>query len=112
MRRYRETMRQLQSNAHQVALWSCVWMRDNIIALIREKYEPSDNVLHRLVDALYDLIKLECPQNTPDERERMIDVHLLHYYHLDLLPAIFAGAEHPSLVPDLVKRLKELEPEG
>lgn len=94
MREYRETMRKLKAADQKTFnFYLTVYFRHEIIELIREKYNPTDKILHTLVDDLYAMMKEKFPYFTEQEREFFVDFHMLAYYRRGYLDEIFKRVE-------------------
>lgn len=110
MRDYRSIAKQLRGLTNYLRQVNSVWMRGEIIELIKEKYHLSKDDIHRLIfEIMYPVLEKECSGNSGTEINEILNVHLLHYYRIGMIDTFLQGLKHPSLMLIIKNKLEKLE---
>ena len=102
MRNYRKVTRQVADLDKQFRSVNNLWMRVELAELIMSKLGVSKAEMHSLVDLLYKFLGEKFPKLAPEQINSVLNVHLVNYYRLDLIPKILddlkgVKPKHPSL---------------
>jgi hypothetical protein len=98
MRGYRDVAKILRGLNSHLRSANIVWMREQIIEMIRAKYNATNDELHRLIGDLYEFFEAEFPGHSMAEINEILNVHLLYYFREGILGELLMEKRHPSLV--------------
>ena len=99
MQDYRAQMRQLRAHAEYLHNSIVIHRRSEIARMVMERYEITHDEMGKLVDMMYSFVQKQCPDNTPDEQDEIIDLHLVYYCRVGVIKDLLGGVRFPFLWP-------------